>query len=80
MIHEAKFETGETLIIGDSPDKSYDGKEVVVIDARKFVRNTKVSAVEIWEYKVAEGTNRLGWLPEYHLERLNKPLKHHLEQ
>lgn len=70
---EAKFKIGETLIIGDAPDKSNDGKEVVVIDAAKFVRNTKVSAVEIWEYKVAEGANRLGWFSEYHLERLNKP-------
>lgn len=70
---EAKFKIGETLIIGDAPDKSNVGKEVVVVDTFNFVWKTKVSAVNIWEYKVAEGIKPLGWFCEYHLERLNNP-------
>lgn len=69
---EAKFIIGESLIIVDGPDKSEIGKEVVVIDTFNFVRNTKVSAVDVWEYKIEGSLKSLGWIPEYHLEPLKR--------
>lgn len=70
---EANFKIGDNLVIVDGPDKSNIGKEVVAIDTFNFVRKTKVSAMNVWEYKVKEGVKELGWIPEYHLERLHKP-------
>lgn len=69
---ESKFKIGATLIIIDGPDKSKIGKEVTVINTFHFIRNTKVSAEEVWEYKVKDGVKSSGWIPEYHLETLNK--------
>lgn len=71
---EAKFKIGENLIIVGGPDKSKIGKEVVVVDTHHFVKNTKVSAVDMWEYNVKEDVKSLGWFPEYHLEPLGIPL------
>lgn len=71
---EKKFKIGDILIIVDGPNKSKIGKEVTVIDTFHFVRNTKVSAEDVWEYKVKEGIKSLGWIPEYYLEPLNKNL------
>lgn len=73
MNKEAKFKMGEVLIIVDGPNKSEVGKKVTVINTFNFVRNTKVSAVDVWEYKVKEGVKSLGWIPEYHLEPLIIP-------
>lgn len=73
---EAKFKIGETLIIVDGPDKSKIGKEVVVIDTFHFIHKKKVveSVVDVWEYKVKDGTRSLGWISEYHLEPLFKTI------
>ena len=67
---EAKFKIGETLIITDDPDESKRGKEVVVVDTFHCIRKSKVSesAVDLWEYKVEDGTRLIGWISEYHLK------------
>lgn len=66
---EAKFKIGDILKIVDGPDESKIGKEVVVVNSFNFVRKTKVSAINMWEYKVNDGMESLGWISEYYLEQ-----------
>ncbi len=70
---EAKFKIGETLMIVDGIDTEI-GKKVVVIDTFHYVRKSRVkeSAVDNWEYKVADGIKSLGWYSEYLLESSNR--------